>query len=133
MSAITPRCCKTFLCVLLLFGCSKKQLVSESGIIDRGDYYRGEKTETIPKVAIVGLISKIADTAINQSWSKQTWVIRFGQPSRIETANGDVQILEYREDGPYQPPIARYFLSGVHIKLVNDKTVGVSYTHTTLE
>lgn len=133
MNAIIPKLWIYYLFILLLFGCSKKQIVSESEIIESNKYYRGQKIESIPKVATVDLIYKIADTAINQSWSKQTWVIRFGQPSRVETVNGDIQIIEYRDLGPYQPPIARYFLSGAYIKLINDKTVSVSYTHTTLE
>ena len=132
MNAINLKNSIPVLLVALLFSCSKKNLSSQQEIT-RGDEYRGQKIKAIPKVAIVDSIYKVADTAIDQSWSKQTWVIRFGQPSRVEAPNDDVQIIEYRDHGPYQPPIARYFLSGAYIKLVNDKTVSVTYAHTTLE
>lgn len=56
MNAFIPKPCIHFIFILLLFGCSKKQIVSESEIIENNKYYRGQKIESIPKVATVDLI-----------------------------------------------------------------------------
>ena len=133
MNAINLRNISSVLIVGLLFSCGKKNMGSKQKFEQKDEYWRGQKIEDMPKVAIVDSIYKVADTAIGQSWSKQTWVIRFGQPSHVETPSDDVQIIEYRDFGPYQPPVARSFLSGAYIKLVNDKTVSVTYAHTALE
>ena len=133
MSAIVSRISIAFVIIGSLFSCGRKHLDNEPGSAKKAEYYRGQKIDEIPKTALVESIFKVADTAINQSWSKQTWVVRFGKPSRMETPNNDIQIIEYSDSGPYQPPIARYFLSSAYIKLVNDKTISVSYAHTALE
>lgn len=133
MNTINLRNISSVLIAPLLFSCDKTNMGSKQELEQKVEYYRGQKIEDMPKVAIVDSIYKVADTAIGQSWSKQIWVIRFGKPSHVENPSDDVQIIQYRDFGPYQPPVARSFLSGANIKLVNDKTVSVTYAHTALE
>jgi hypothetical protein len=118
---------------LLISSCEKRVEIKETGKDKQARSYGGKPLNEIPKVALVESIYSVADTAIAQSWTKQVWIIRFGKPSSIESANANVEILNYRDSGPYQPPLAKYFLSRASIKLVNDKTVDVSYGHTELK
>ena len=94
--------------------------------------YRGEKIGTIPKVAIVQSIYNVSNAALEEGWSRQTWVIRFGKPSSSQLLSNGSEIIRYEDFGPYQPPPAKYFLSGVNIQLDKDKTIKISYNHTSL-
>ena len=60
----------------------------------------------MPKVALVQSIYSVADAAIEQSCSKQTWVIRFGEPSTTQEYADNMIILDYYDPRPYQPPVA---------------------------
>ena len=93
MSAIVSRISIAFVIIGSLFSCGRKHLDNEPGSAKKAEYYRGQKIDEIPKTALVESIFKVADTAINQSWSKQTWVVRFGKPSRMQTPNNDIQII----------------------------------------
>jgi hypothetical protein len=118
---------------LFLFSCDKHQPPCEISPAKKIEYYQGKEISKIPKVAIVESIYGVSDAAVEECWSRQIWLIRFGQPSRSEVLDEGIEVIEYYDPGPYQPPIARYFLSRAYIKLINDKTVSISYSHTSLD
>lgn len=122
-----------FLIIFSIASCDKKAEIKKSISDNPVPTYRGKPLNEIPKVALVQAIYSVADAAIAQSWSKQVWIIRFGKPSSSQLVNDKIEILDYRDLGPYQPPLAKYFLSRASIKLLNDKTVDVSYGHTELK
>lgn len=110
----------------------REDAVQENAIPDNEVEYRGEKIGRIPKVAIVESIYNVSNAALDEKWSRQTWVIRFGKPTSSQILSNGSEIIRYEDFGPYQPPVASYFLSGVSIKLDKDETVKISYKHTIL-
>lgn len=123
-----------FLLVLMLSCCSKKsdeKFLSSEGN-EYSEMYMVKNIKDIPKVPIIHTIYEVSNAAVQQKWSRQTWIIRFGQPTSSDLLKDGSEIIRYTDHGPHQPPPSKFFLSGAEIMLVNDETVFVRYTHTEL-
>lgn len=124
-----------FFCVVAC-SCERRE-VPDPGSSDKSDdlnkhNYQGRDLEKIPKLKEIEAIYSIREAAIGQSWSKQVWVIRFGEPTITKDfENGKVVIRYIPKYLSHEAP-SDFFISNATVILVDDATVSVSFGHTKL-
>jgi hypothetical protein len=116
---------------LLLSSCSKDESKSSDMETSKNDMPESNLVDysKIPKVEIVRKIDAIIQQSINEGWSKEEWVQRFGAPRRSNSYKGDLEFIQYYDSGPFEDS-SKELVTGITIKLRKDKTFDYSYRTT---